>query len=60
MRYRKVSIVEAIQYFGVAYEIETKQGLQWVYDTDWLITNPNGEVYPCNDRTFKHTYEVVG
>lgn len=39
--------------------INTKQGWQNVNVGDWLITNPDGERYPCNNKTFEETYEEV-
>lgn len=72
-RYRKKSIIEAEQFFSSKWKdypkvglsvnggfiINTKIGLQEVKDKYWLITNPDGETYPCPEDTFLATYEEV-
>ena len=40
--------------------IETKQGGVIVYPGDWIITQPDGENYPCNHELFIDTYELAG
>lgn len=59
MKYRKKSLIEATQNIGPQYEITSKIGRQMVYTGDWLIRNPDGEVYPCDNETFHNTYEEV-
>ena len=56
---RKKSLVEAVQYQGQDTEVETKLGLQPMRNGDYLITNPDGEQYPCPRETFHATYEAV-
>lgn len=59
MKYRKKAIVEAIMHLGAPLLLNTKTGRQVAYEGDYIITNPDGERYPCNARTFLDTYEPV-
>jgi len=34
-------------------------GAQFVVPSDWIITGVEGEHYPCQDATFRKTYEAV-
>lgn len=55
-RFRKMATVEARLYNGVETTIPTKLGEQPLRPGDWLIRNPDGEVYPCPADTFLSTY----
>lgn len=39
--------------------LNTKQGKQYINPGDYIITNPDGERYPCPKDTFEATYEEV-
>ena len=39
--------------------ILTLQGRVDVFQGDYIITAPNGETYPCNEKVFEETYEKV-
>jgi hypothetical protein len=40
-------------------EIDTLEGKHVVTPSDWIIIGIEGEKYPCKDRVFKKTYELV-
>lgn len=40
-------------------EIETLEGTMFVSVGDWIITDINGEKYPCKPDIFEKTYERV-
>lgn len=58
MKYRKKSVVDAEQATDSGV-LETKWGPQEYTVGDWIITNPDGERYPCPTDTFLETYEVA-
>ena len=39
--------------------LDTKNGRQFIKPGDYIITNPDGERYPCDAATFESTYELV-
>ncbi len=42
-----------------AYYIETLEGMMRIKPGDWIITNVQGERYPCQDDIFKLMYDLV-
>lgn len=40
-------------------QVNTKQGEVNAKKTDYIIKLDDGEVYPCNEETFKKKYELV-
>ncbi len=39
--------------------IQTPEGDMRVNEGDWLIKGVVGEIYPCKDKIFQKTYELV-
>lgn len=56
--FRKKATVEAVE-LTTPTTVDTKWGPQTGQPGDWLITNPDGEQYPCPRDTFESTYEPV-
>lgn len=57
-KYRKRALVEAVQLTD-AVTVATKTGEQTGKPGDYLITNPDGEQYPCPKDVFEDTYELA-
>lgn len=53
-------IVEAYQYFGNPFTLQTLEGEYLVTEGYWIATGVNGEKYPIRDDIFKKTYHRVG
>ena len=43
----------------LVYVIETPEGLMSVTPGDYIITNANGEMFPCKPDVFEYTYKPV-
>lgn len=58
---KKPVIIEAYQIGPEEAEqlIETLEGTMKANPGDWIIQGIEGELYPCKDRIFKQTYELV-
>lgn len=72
---KKPVVIEAVQWFegepwvdGMTFaptELETRpviwtlEGSMVVSSGDWIITDVNGEKYPCKPDIFERTYEAV-
>jgi hypothetical protein len=56
--YRKTSLVEAEE-AATGGSMNTKTGLHSYHKGDFIITNPDGERYPCPRDVFLKTYELV-
>jgi hypothetical protein len=56
--YRKKSLVEAEE-AKAGGSMDTKTGLHSYQKGDFIITNPDGERYPCPRDVFFKTYELV-
>jgi hypothetical protein len=58
-RYRsKPVIVEAVK-ISRTITIETPEGTVKGYPGDYLITDANGDQYPCKADTFEKTYDRI-
>ncbi|MFC0559619.1 hypothetical protein, partial [Halalkalibacter alkalisediminis] len=58
-RYRsKPVVVEAVK-ISRTITIETSEGTVKGYPGDYLITDANGEQYPCNSAKFEKSYERI-
>jgi hypothetical protein len=56
--YRKKSLVEAEE-AKTGGSMDTRTGLHSYKKGDFIITNPDGERYPCPRDVFFKTYELV-
>lgn len=58
-RYRSKPVtVEAVK-ISRTISIETSEGTVKGYPGDYLITDANGDQYPCKSDTFEKTYERI-
>ncbi len=58
-RYKKLPIeVDAVQCEDERI-ILTLEGPMFANPGDWIITGISGERYPCKDKIFRKTYELV-
>jgi len=53
-------VIEAYQYFGDPFMLQTLEGEYMVTEGYWIATGVNGEKYPIRDDIFKKTYHRVG
>jgi len=40
--------------------VDTLEGIMKAKKGDWIIKGVNGEIYPCDDKVFKKTYNIIG
>jgi hypothetical protein len=58
--YRKRPVVvEAVQ-MTTQFAVQTLEGEMFGGPGDWLLIGTDGEQYPCDDQTFRQTYDEVG
>lgn len=55
-KFLKNTPVEAVEHTGEPVTLATAWGPQVAEAGDWIITNPDGERYPCPRQTFLTTY----
>jgi len=59
MKFRKKPIVIEAYQTAEEVEIETLEGVMLASVGDWIITEVNGEQYPCKPEIFEKTYDEV-
>ena len=60
MLYRSIKplVVDAVQ-VQERTEVKTESGVIHAEKGDWLIRDPQGNLYRCDDMTFKSTYDTL-
>ena len=58
-KFRKKPIIIRALRIDKTFSVKTKEGLMTGKKGDWLIKGVEGELYPCDNKIFKKTYEAV-
>lgn len=58
-KHRKKPVVVHARKISKPFEVHTLEGIMKGKRGDWLIRGVEGELYPCDNRIFKKTYERV-
>ena len=57
--FRRKPVVVVAERLAEPVVVETLEGNIQANAGDWLIRGVRGELYPCKDDIFRHTYEPV-